>query len=86
MVLNYTTLFDAIVDAIYFALEKVSYPDVSMMVLEIGWPSASSAVGATGENAMTYHNNVVVYGTTSMGTAKRSGKAIETYLPCLMRT
>ena len=86
MVLNYANLFDVIVDAIYSTLEKVSYPDVSMVVSEIGWLSASGEVGATWENAMTYHNNVVAHGASSMGIAKRPRKAIETYLPCLTRT
>ena len=67
-------LFDAMVDA------QVGHPDVSMVVSEIGWPSTGGAVGATGENAMMYHNKVVAHVTSSTGTPKRPGMAIKTYL------
>ncbi|KAG1338545.1 putative glucan endo-1,3-beta-glucosidase GVI [Cocos nucifera] len=78
--LNYANLFDAIVDAIYSALEKAGHPDVSVVVSETGWPSAGGAVGATLENAMTYNNNAVAHVTSSTGTPKRPGNAIETYI------
>ncbi|XP_010910403.1 putative glucan endo-1,3-beta-glucosidase GVI [Elaeis guineensis] len=61
----------------------VSFPssqDVSMVVLETGWPSTGGAVGAMGENAMMYHNKVVAHVTSSTGTPKRLGMAIKTYL------
>ncbi|XP_010921888.1 putative glucan endo-1,3-beta-glucosidase GVI [Elaeis guineensis] len=67
-------LFDAMVDA------QVGHPDVSVVVLEIGWPSTGGAVGVMGENAMMYHNKVVAHVTSSTGTPKRPGMAIETYL------
>ena len=53
--LNYANLFDAM----YSALEKARHTDVSMVVSEIGWPSANGAIRATVENAMTYNNNAV---------------------------
>ena len=67
-------LFNAMVDA------QVGHPNVSVVVSETGWPSTGGAVGATGENAMMYHNKVVAHVTSSTRTPKRSGMTIETYL------
>ncbi|XP_073113997.1 putative glucan endo-1,3-beta-glucosidase GVI isoform X2 [Elaeis guineensis] len=78
--LNYANLFDAIVDAMYSALEKAGHPDVSVVVSETGWPSAGDAIGATVENGMTYNNNAVAHVTSSAGTPRRPGNAIETYI------
>ncbi|XP_010910402.2 putative glucan endo-1,3-beta-glucosidase GVI [Elaeis guineensis] len=76
--LNYTNLFDAIIDAMYSMLKKVGHPNVSMVASEIGWPSISGAIGATVENAMTYHNSMVAHVTSSVGMPKSLGNAIET--------
>ncbi|XP_038977417.1 putative glucan endo-1,3-beta-glucosidase GVI [Phoenix dactylifera] len=78
--LGYTNLFDAVVDAMYSALEKAGHPDVNVVVSETGWPSAGDATGATMENAMTYNNNVVAHVTSNTGTPKRPGNVMETYI------
>lgn len=78
--LGYTNLFDAMVDAMYSALEKAGGPSVGIVASETGWPSGGGGVGATVDNARIYNNNMVAYALNGTGTPKRPGKAIETYL------
>ncbi|KAJ4750916.1 hypothetical protein LUZ62_085321 [Rhynchospora pubera] len=75
---QYSNLFDAIVDSVYAALEKSGGPSVDVVVSETGWPSGGGAPGATVENAMIYNNNVVAH--VKRGTPRRPGKELETYL------
>ena len=78
--LSYRNLFDAMVDAMYTAMENVGGSSVEIVVSETGWPSGGGAAGANVENAMAYSNNVVQHVNSNAGTPRRPGKAIETYL------
>ncbi|XP_047054166.1 glucan endo-1,3-beta-glucosidase GIV-like isoform X2 [Lolium rigidum] len=74
--LVYTNLFDAMVDAIYAALEKAGAPGVRVVVSESGWPSAGG-VAATMENARAYNQGLVDH--VAHGTPKKP-VPIEAYL------
>jgi hypothetical protein len=69
--LTYVNLFDAMVDSVYAALEKVGAPDVSVVVSESGWPEAST------ENARNYNQGLIDH--VGQGTPKRPGP-LETYV------
>ncbi|XP_057953352.1 glucan endo-1,3-beta-glucosidase-like [Malania oleifera] len=77
--LDYRNLFDALMDALYSALEKSNGANVEIVVSESGWPSAGEAA-ATTENAGTYNKNLIDHVKGSGGTPKKPGRAIQTYL------
>ncbi|XP_003564413.2 putative glucan endo-1,3-beta-glucosidase GVI [Brachypodium distachyon] len=77
---QYVNMFDAIVDAVHAAVEKVtgSGQGVELVVSETGWPSGGGGYGASVENAAAYMNNLVRH--VGSGTPRRPGKAVETYI------
>ncbi|XP_031498553.1 glucan endo-1,3-beta-glucosidase-like [Nymphaea colorata] len=77
--LSYHNLFDAMVDALYSALEKAGGSSVGIVISESGWPSAGSDA-ATVANAQAYVNNFISHVTSGDGTPKRPGKPIEAYV------
>ncbi|KAL4327473.1 hypothetical protein AHAS_Ahas13G0103600 [Arachis hypogaea] len=74
---GYQNLFDAILDSVYAALEKVNAPNLKIVVSESGWPS-QGGVGASDQNAGTYYKNLINH--VKGGTIKRPKGPIETYL------
>ncbi|KAL6613827.1 hypothetical protein ACP70R_036097 [Stipagrostis hirtigluma subsp. patula] len=74
--LTYTSLFDAMVDAVHAALEKAGAAGVRVVVSESGWPAAGG-FGATAENARAYNQGLIDH--VGRGTPKRPG-ALETFI------
>lgn len=71
-------MFDAMVDAVYNALEKAGASELDVVVSESGWPTAGGP-RATEDNAGTYNGNLVKH-IKRNGTPKRPTKPVETYV------
>ncbi|KAI3516633.1 hypothetical protein L1887_15556 [Cichorium endivia] len=80
--LHYTNVFDAVVDAAYFAMLYLNYTNIPIVVTESGWPSKgdSSEPDATLDNANTYNSNLIKHVLNNTGTPKHPGVGISTFI------
>ncbi|KAJ1398173.1 X8 domain [Sesbania bispinosa] len=80
--LHYTNVFDAVVDAAYFAMSFLNYTNIPVVVTETGWPSKgdSNEPDATVENANTYNSNLIKHVLNVTGTPKYPGISVSTYI------
>ncbi|KAL4592451.1 hypothetical protein LXL04_005446 [Taraxacum kok-saghyz] len=77
--LGYRNMFDAMVDAVYSALEKVNAGGVEVVITESGWPSQGNGNITTAQLAQTYNQNLVNH-VRGSGTPRRPNKNVETYV------
>lgn len=80
--LLYTNMFDAQIDAIYFALMALNFRTIKIMVTETGWPSKGSAkeTVATPDNAQTYNTNMIRHVVNDTGTPAKPGEELDVYI------
>eukprot|EP00249_Psilotum_nudum_P001990 c14791_g1_i1 orf=290-1795(-) len=80
--LEYASMFDAQIDAVYYAMEAMGYSDLNVLISETGWPTqgGTSEQGADVENAATYNNNLVTHILSSTGTPHRPGQPIDAFV------
>ncbi|KAL2547894.1 Glucan endo-1 [Forsythia ovata] len=80
--LLYTNMFDAQIDAIYFALMALNFRTIKIMVTETGWPSKGSPkeTAATPDNAQTYNTNLIRHVINDTGTPAKPGEEIDVYI------
>lgn len=80
--LHYSNVFDAVVDAAYFAMAYLNFTNIPIVVLETGWPSKgdTSEPDANLENANTYNSNLIRHVLNNTGTPKHPGIAVSTYI------
>ncbi|KAF5197683.1 Glucan endo-1,3-beta-glucosidase [Thalictrum thalictroides] len=74
----YTNVFDANLDTLLWALKKAGYPDMPIMVGEVGWPTDGNK-HANVANAKRFNQGLIQHVMSGRGTPLRSGE-IEIYL------
>ncbi|XP_054808842.1 glucan endo-1,3-beta-glucosidase 3-like [Prosopis cineraria] len=80
--LHYTNVFDAVVDAAYFAMSYLNFTNIPIVVTESGWPSRgdSSEPDATIDNANTFNSNLIRHVLNNTGTPKHPNIAVSTFI------
>ncbi|KAK1264784.1 Glucan endo-1,3-beta-glucosidase 13 [Acorus gramineus] len=80
--LVYTNMFDAQLDAIFFALMALNFRTLKIMVTETGWPSKGSPreKAANPDNAQTYNTNLIRHVINDTGTPAKPGEEIDVYI------
>ncbi|KAK9740405.1 hypothetical protein RND81_03G032800 [Saponaria officinalis] len=80
--INYMNMFDAQVDAVHSALDKMGFKGLEIVVAETGWPykGDDNEVGPSLENAKAYNGNLVKHLKSMAGTPLMPGKPVDTYL------
>ncbi|KAL8142854.1 hypothetical protein V2J09_015886 [Rumex salicifolius] len=74
----YTNVFDANFDTLYSSLKAVGYPNITIIVGEVGWPTDGDKNGNIG-NAVRFYNGLLPRLANNVGTPLHPGY-IETYL------
>lgn len=75
---SYSNVFDANLDTLVWSLTKAGYPDMKIMVGEVGWPTDGDR-HANIENAKRFNQGIIQHALSGEGTPARRGE-IEIYL------
>ncbi|XP_042481508.1 probable glucan endo-1,3-beta-glucosidase BG4 isoform X1 [Macadamia integrifolia] len=78
--LSYSNIFDAMVDAFIWAMEKMGFPNVAVAISESGWPSAGNGDFTTPDLAGTYNRNFMNHIIKSSGTPKRPNTHMDAHI------
>lgn len=78
--LKYDNLFDAMIDSIYAALEKIGAGNVNLIVGETGWPTAGNEPYTSKDNAMAYNSGLISHLSTGAGTPRRPNQALNAFI------
>ncbi|CAH9102958.1 unnamed protein product [Cuscuta epithymum] len=74
----YTNVFDANLDTLIWALRKAGYPNMKVMIGEVGWPTDGDK-SANAENAQRFNQGLIQHALSGEGTPIRKGQ-IDFYL------
>ncbi|KAM7496258.1 hypothetical protein LguiA_020672 [Lonicera macranthoides] len=82
--LTYTNLLDQMLDSVYFAMNRLGYPNIRLFIAETGWPNGGDIdqIGANIYNAATYNRNVIKKLSTKrpLGTPARPGVVLRAFI------
>ncbi|KMT20022.1 hypothetical protein BVRB_1g000420 [Beta vulgaris subsp. vulgaris] len=76
---TYYSLFEAMVDAFYAALEKIGANNLNVVVSETGWPNAGNDPYTSKQNAQTY-NQELIDKMKQTGTPRRPNNILDIFI------
>ncbi|XP_065879194.1 glucan endo-1,3-beta-glucosidase 4 isoform X2 [Euphorbia lathyris] len=79
---HYTSMFDAMVDATYYAIDNYNMSGIPIVVTETGWPwlGGANEPDATSENAETFNNNLIRRVLNGSGPPSQPSIPVNTYI------
>lgn len=78
--LKYYSLFDAMVDSVYAAMEKIGVSNVPILVSETGWPTKGNEPYTSISNAQVYNSKLLSHIQSGAGTPRRPGTMIDAFV------
>ncbi|KAJ4786734.1 hypothetical protein LUZ62_037980 [Rhynchospora pubera] len=80
--INYTSMFEAQLDAVYTAMKRLGYGDVDIAVGETGWPTAAEPgqIGVGVAEAEAFNGNLIRMVGSGLGTPLMPNRTFETYI------
>lgn len=79
---TYTNIFDFTYDSFVWALTKVGFPDVRVLVTQVGWPTDGHR-DATAANAERFFKNLLPAVASGRGTPMRPGEPVDIFVHAL---
>ncbi|XP_028766537.1 probable glucan endo-1,3-beta-glucosidase A6 [Neltuma alba] len=80
----YTNLLDQMLDSVIFAMSKLGFPGIRLVISETGWPNSGDMdeAGANIYNAAMYNRNLIkkITAKPPLGTPARPGVVIPTFI------
>ena len=77
---SYFNLFDAMLDALHFALVDIGYQDLEIVVGECGWPTGPAGQqDANSDNARTFLGKLIGHCNSGSGTPQRPNRKIQCF-------
>ncbi|KAF5186840.1 Glucan endo-1,3-beta-glucosidase [Thalictrum thalictroides] len=79
---QYSSMLDAMVDAAYYSMKALNFPEIPVIVTETGWPwlGGSNEPDATMDNAEAYNNNLIRRALNNSGTPSQPKLPINAYI------
>ncbi|XP_042411839.1 glucan endo-1,3-beta-glucosidase 4-like isoform X1 [Zingiber officinale] len=79
---QYTSMFDAMVDAAYYSMQSLNFSGIPVMVTASGWPSlgGSNEPDANIDNALAYNTNLIRHVRNGSGTPSQPTTPVSTYV------
>ncbi|XP_027337548.1 glucan endo-1,3-beta-glucosidase [Abrus precatorius] len=80
--LQYTSMLDAQLDAVYSAMKVLGFEDVEIVIAETGWPSVGdpAQIGVDPKSASEYNGNLIRHVTSGVGTPLMPNRTFDTYI------
>ncbi|XP_028804655.1 glucan endo-1,3-beta-glucosidase-like [Neltuma alba] len=78
--LKYFSLFEAMVDVVNAAMEKIGFGNVPILVAETGWPTKGNEPFTSIENAQTYNQKLLSFVQSGKGSPRKPTQPVDAFI------